>query len=138
MGNKGIIINLRKQLKKANERIAFLQQQTAQQVLDGAATHPTICEAVILQHLKILLRDLGEEVKPHDTIHHKITNIVAVKNSLLQQQKEFMKMPASEHLKQAIALIMEWRNNTPEQHIKATEFLNRPIVKALLKEIENK
>jgi len=72
----GMIISLRKQLKAANAEITRLKGQNAQEILDLAAQHPVAIECLIRKSLIALLRKLGETVSPHDTLHHKMTNIV--------------------------------------------------------------
>jgi len=132
--SKGLIIQLRKKLKEAKARIEQLEGQQAQEILDLAVTRHDVAE-LMLRSVAVVLRNLGEEVKPHDTVYHKIGNIIAAKNSAMQQMKELMQTPASDTLKEALRVIMLWRRNTPDMNTAAAEFLQRPIVVALLKEV---
>jgi hypothetical protein len=135
----GAVSILRAKLKAANARIAELETQTAEEVLAGAATHPTIANAVILQNLRILLKSRGEEVKPHDNVYHKVMNIVAAKNSAMQTMRELTKTPASYTLKDALRIIIGYRLTDlrdTTRHVDADVFLQKSIVKALLREID--
>lgn len=142
--SKGLIINLRKQLKAATARIAALEGQQAQEVLDLAAKHPVVNECLILKSLKALLRKIGAEVKPHDTLHHAITNIVTARDSFREMNRALMSTPASALLKEAIGIIVSHNIAAPEDGVlycgikdAAYEFLQKPIVVALMKEMSS-
>lgn len=126
---------LRRKVRTLKEDVARLKAQNAQELLDLAAQHPVISDTAVITSLKALLKSLGEEIKPHDTLHHKISNIITAKNSYRERYNEVMKMPATEMLKRAIGVIMAYRRNEVGQHQQANGFLAHPIIKALLKEM---
>ena len=132
----GLIIQLRKKLKEAKARIEQLEGQQAQEILDLAVQHPIMAETVTLKALKDMLTACGETVQPHDDPVHKVQNIIAAKNSAMQQMKELMQTPASDMLKDALHVIINDRLNTPGMNTAAALFLQKPIIVALLKEVE--
>jgi len=77
------------------------------------------------------LEAAGHKLAPGEPLHEKVVNILTDSNY------KSLYTDANNALKRAINIIVLWRKNITGVHIKAAEFLECPVVKALLKEAEN-
>lgn len=131
--SKGMIISLRKQLKEARARIEELERENVEAALDKVRSDPVPRASAVYTVVKRHLANLGEPLGEHDTVGKKLTNIVTEKNGYKQLYFDLRrKGQVLNLLIESLGIIDKLRKNTVDSYTASQEFLEHPIIKALL------